>query len=247
MDGRRPREPRRILDKIWRVDAPPWNGVWNAIRQRLLSFGMVLAIGFLMMVSLVASAAITAVGAHVIDGLPGSTLALRAIEFIASFAAITGLFAMIYKIIPSERLAWGDVWVGAAMTSLLFWVGKYLIGLYLGKSAIASPFGAAGTLVVAIVWILLVSLMKEPNRRYFMAILVAGAARDGPASRSTLSSQAVMNQLRRFQPEGSGASSPVKAAATTGALSLGAGLSFSSLLSMSKACTRYIGAATDEV
>jgi membrane protein len=146
-------ELRRDLDRIWRFEPPPWRGVWNALRQRLLSFGMVLTIGFLMMVSLVASAAITAIGAHVVDGLPGSTLALRAIEFVASFAAITGLFAMIYKILPSERLAWGDVWVGAAMTSLLFWIGKYLIGLYLGKSAIASPFGAAGTLVVVIVWV----------------------------------------------------------------------------------------------
>ena len=146
-------ELRRDLDLIWRFEAPPWRGVWHALRMRLLSFGMVVTIGFLMMVSLVASAAITAVGAHLVDGLPGSTLALRAIEFVASFAVITGLFAMVYKIIPSERLAWGDVWVGAAMTSLLFWVGKYLIGLYLGKSAIASPFGAAGSLVVVIVWV----------------------------------------------------------------------------------------------
>jgi len=146
-------ELRRDLDRIWRFQAPPWRGVWPALRARLLSFGMVVTIGFLMMVSLVASAAITAVGAHVVDGLPGSTLALRAIEFVASFALITGLFAMIYKILPSEPLAWSDVWVGAAMTSLLFWIGKYLIGLYLGKSAIASPFGAAGTLIVVIVWV----------------------------------------------------------------------------------------------
>src|SRR5258708_14096042 len=146
-------ELRRDLDRIWRFEPPPWRGVWTALRRRFLSFGMVVTIGFLMMVSLVASAALTAVGAHVVDGLPGSTLALRAIELVASLAVITGLFAMVYKIIPSERLAWHDVWVGAAMTSLLFWIGKYLIGLYLGKSAIASPFGAAGTLVVVIVWV----------------------------------------------------------------------------------------------
>ncbi len=146
-------ELKRDLDRIWRFEAPAWRGVWAATAGRLLSFGMVLAIGFVMMASLVASAAITAIGAHLIDGLPGSTLALRAIEFAASFAVITGLFAMIYRILPNGRLAWSDVWVGAAMTSLLFWVGKYLIGLYLGKSAIASPFGAAGTLVVVIVWV----------------------------------------------------------------------------------------------
>jgi membrane protein len=78
---------------------------------------------------------------------------LRGLDFLGSFFVITGLFAMIYKILPSVRIAWRDVWVGAAVTSLLFWIGKYLIGLYLGKSAVASPFGAAGTLVVVILWV----------------------------------------------------------------------------------------------
>ncbi len=119
-------------------------GVWSA---------MVATIGFLLMVSLAVSAAVTAVGSMWAGGFPGSALLLRAIEFTGSFVVITGLFAMIYKILPSVRIAWGDVWVGAAVTSLLFWIGKFLIGVYLGRSAIASPFGAAGTLVVVIVWV----------------------------------------------------------------------------------------------
>lgn len=143
-------ELRRDLDKIWKHDPPPTSGVWKYLRARLFSFGLVLTIGFLLMVSLVLSAAVTALGAFVASGWP---IVLRALEFLVSCVVITGLFAMIYKLLPSVRIEWSDVWVGAAVTSLLFWIGKYLIGLYIAKSAVASPFGAAGTLVVVIVWV----------------------------------------------------------------------------------------------
>jgi membrane protein len=124
--------------------------VWGKVRARLFSFGLVLTIGFLLMVSLALSAALTVVGKYVAGALP---FVLRGVEFLVSFVMVTGLFAMIYKILPSARIQWKDVWVGAAVTSLLFWVGKYLIGLYIARSAVASPFGAAGTLVVVIVWV----------------------------------------------------------------------------------------------
>jgi membrane protein len=143
-------ELRRDLDKIWKHETPPTSGVWNYLRARVFSFGLVLTIGFLLMVSLVLSTAVTAIGAMVAGGWP---IVLRALEFLVSCVMITGLFAMIYKLLPSVRVEWSDVWVGAVVTSLLFWLGKYLIGLYLGKSAVASPFGAAGTLVVVIVWV----------------------------------------------------------------------------------------------
>jgi membrane protein len=143
-------ELRRDLDKIWKHDPPPTSGVWKYISGQVFSFGLVLTIGFLLMVSLVLSAAVTALGAFVAGGWP---IVMRAFEFLVSCVVITGLFAMIYKLLPSVRIEWSDVWVGAAATSLLFWIGKYLIGLYLGKSAVASPFGAAGTLVVVIVWV----------------------------------------------------------------------------------------------
>jgi membrane protein len=146
-------ELRRDLDRIWSVETPPVTGVWDIVRARILSFSMVLVIGFLLMVSLVVSATVAALGGMWSGAFPGSVVVMRALEFLGSFAVITGLFAMIYKILPTVRLAWGDVWIGAAVTSLLFWVGKYLIGLYIGRSAIASPFGAAGTLVVVIVWV----------------------------------------------------------------------------------------------
>jgi membrane protein len=121
------------------------------LHARLLTFGMVLAIGFLLLVSLVLSAAISALSDAWLGG--GSALPVRSLEFAVSFLVLTGLFAMIYKLLPSTRIAWADVWVGAAVTSVLFWLGKYLIGLYIGHASVASSFGAAGTIVVLIVWV----------------------------------------------------------------------------------------------
>ena len=146
-------ELRRDLDKIWKFERPRAGGLWKLFGARVWAFGLVLTIGFLLMVSLALSAVVTAFGSVVAGHLPGSAVILRSLEFLVSFVVITGLFAMIYKILPSVRIAWGDVWVGAAATSFLFWVGKYLIGLYIARSAVASPFGAAGTLVVVIVWV----------------------------------------------------------------------------------------------
>ena len=143
-------ELKSDLDRIWHCKAEKTGGFLRYIRSRMLSFGMVLGIGFLLMVSLVVSAVLSALGSYF---FPGSELAVRVLEFVASFLVITGLFAMIFKILPSTRIAWSDVWVGAAVTSLLFWVGKFLIGLYIGRAAVASAFGAAGTLIVVIVWV----------------------------------------------------------------------------------------------
>jgi membrane protein len=137
-------ELQNALDRIWRAPArKSASGWWNLVRSRLLSFGMILAIAFLLMVSLVLSAALAALGkglAHVLD------IAL-------SFGIVTLLFALIYKLIPRVRVAWRDVWIGAAVTAALFAVGKFLIGLYIGKSSVASAFGAAGSVVVMMVWV----------------------------------------------------------------------------------------------
>jgi membrane protein len=146
-------ELRRDLDRIWKFEAPVKSGLWNFFFSKVLSVGMIATIGFLLMVSLAVSAAVTAVGSMWAGAFPGSAVLPRLLEFVGSFLVITGLFAMIYRLLPSVKIAWGDVWVGAALTSLLFWIGKYLIGIYIGKSAVASPFGAAGTLVVVIVWV----------------------------------------------------------------------------------------------
>ena len=149
-------ELRRDLNIVWRCKLEKVNGIWDFIRTRILSFGLVAAIGFLLLVSLVLSAVLSAVGDMII---PGSGLVARIAEFITSFAVLTALFAMIYKLLPSRRIAWSDVWVGAAVTSILFWVGKFAIGLYIAKSAVGSSFGAAGTVVVIIAWVYYSSLI----------------------------------------------------------------------------------------
>lgn len=146
-------ELQRDLDLIWRYQKPASVGWLHLVRPRLWGFSLVLAIGFLLLVSMVLSAAVTVLGSLWASVLPGAGPLLRILELVVSFALVTGLFAMIYKILPSVSIAWKDVWVGAAITSLLFGIGKWLIGLYIAKSAVASPFGAAGTLIVVIVWI----------------------------------------------------------------------------------------------
>ena len=142
------------LDRIWRVPAPAKeNGMWTLLRTRLLSFGMVLGLCFLLLVSLVVSAAIAAFGTWW-DGLfEGWEAFLYMLNFSISLVISTLLFAMIYKLMPRARIAWRDVWVGAAVTAFLFEIGKFLIGLYLGKSSVASGFGAAGSLVVLLLWV----------------------------------------------------------------------------------------------
>jgi membrane protein len=142
------------LDRIWRAPAVAQaSGIWSLIRGRLLSLGMIAAIGFLLLASLVISAGLAALGKWWGSYFPGWEALLQVINFVVSFAIVTGLFALIYKILPSVKIAWRDVWVGAAVTALLFTLGKFLIGLYLGKSGVTSGFGAAGSFVVLLVWV----------------------------------------------------------------------------------------------
>jgi len=146
-------ELQDALDRIWRAPVRAGqSGWWRLVRARLLSFGMILGIGFLLIVSLMASAALAALqkwwGPVVSDWVAASI-----IEVVLSFLVTIVAFAMIYKIVPRVRIHWKDVWIGAATTSLLFTVGKLLIGVYIGRSGIASGFGAAASLVVVLVWV----------------------------------------------------------------------------------------------
>jgi membrane protein len=147
-------ELQSALDRIWRAPLPfEKTGIWTLLRTRLLSFGMVLVLGFLLLVSLVASAAVAAFGTWWGRAFEGWELLLQLLNFMISFLMVTTLFAMIYKIMPRATIAWRDVWIGALVTSLLFQIGKFAIGLYLGKSGVTSGFGAAGSLVVLLVWV----------------------------------------------------------------------------------------------
>ena len=138
------------LDRIWAVEPSAASGVWNLVRTRLLSFGMVLCVAFLLTVSLVVTAAIAAMGRYMFGG---TEVVLQTLNLLASLLVITLLFASIYKILPKTPIAWRDVWEGALFTSILFAIGKLLIGLYIGKSSVASAFGSAGPFVALMVWI----------------------------------------------------------------------------------------------
>ena len=147
-------ELQDALDRIWHV--PPQvraSGLWGLLRTRLLSFGMVLGIAFLLMVSLVLSAGISALGKWWAGAFGSWELLLQAVNALLGYAMTTVVFALIYKVIPRVPVAWRDVWTGAAVTALLFTIGRTLIGLYIGKSGIASGFGAAGSVAIIFVWV----------------------------------------------------------------------------------------------
>lgn len=147
-------ELQSALDRIWHV-APEdkRGGALATLWARLLSFGLILGLAFLMMVSLVVSASLAALGSWVGGLLPGWELMLQVLNLLISFATMTLLFALIYKFMPSTRIAWRDVWIGAAVTSLLFQVGKTVIALYLGRSGMTEAFAAAGSLVAVLAWV----------------------------------------------------------------------------------------------
>jgi membrane protein len=145
------------LNTVWEVKVEKIEGFWNKIKDlivdRFLSFTMILGIGFMLLVSLVISAGISATEEVVASVLPFHEIILQVINLVVSIGIITVFFAMIYKILPDAEIEWSDVWLGAFVTAILFSVGKLLIGLYLGSSAIASSFGAAGSLVLLLVWV----------------------------------------------------------------------------------------------
>lgn len=147
-------ELQDALDRIWRVPARQRASGWlSLVRARILSFGMIMAIGFLLMVSLVVSAALAVLGRWVEPSFGGWYWLASAVSAIGAFAMISVMFALIYKVMPSVRVHWRDVWIGALFTALLFNFGKLLIGLYIGHSGVVSGFGAAGSLVVILLWV----------------------------------------------------------------------------------------------
>jgi len=147
-------ELRDDLDRVWKAPARAKpTGVWGWIRSRILSFGLILAFGFLMLVSLAASASIAALGKWWVPLFGGWEVFAQAVNFIVSFGLITVMFALIYRLMPHVSVQWRDVWVGSVVTALMFNAGKLLIGLYIGKSSVASGFGAAGSLAVLLLWV----------------------------------------------------------------------------------------------
>ena len=150
-------ELHNALNTIWEVKEEESQGFIEGVKKvifsRLLSFSMILGVGFLLLVSLVISAGLSAVNETIGNAIPSSEILLQLVNLVISVGAITVLFALIFKFLPDAEIAWRDVWLGAFVTALLFSLGKLLIGLYLGNSAVASSFGAAGSLVLLLIWI----------------------------------------------------------------------------------------------
>lgn len=169
------------LNKIWKVE-PPALSVGSLIRARALSLGLVAALGFLLIVSLAASAAIAALSDALQNRLPLNETLLWVVNFIVSFSLISLLFAAIYKVLPDRRLGWRDVAFGAVITAALFTIGKSLIGWYLGTSTLASSYGAAGGLLVVLVWIYYSSVIflfgAEITRSYSTARIASRPRRE---------------------------------------------------------------------
>lgn len=146
-------ELESALDRVWRSPPRRLNSVLAWFRTRLLSLGLVLAIGFLLLVSLVATAALSAFGNWWSQWFSAWVLLAQWLNFGLSFAFVAAVFAMIYKWMPQVKLSWRDVLIGAVLTALLFTIGKTLVGLYIGHSAVVSAFGAAGSVIVLLVWV----------------------------------------------------------------------------------------------
>ncbi|MFO0930500.1 MAG: YihY/virulence factor BrkB family protein [Gemmataceae bacterium] len=147
-------ELQDALNLVWGVEGKQTSGVWDFVRSRFWTFAMVLVIGFLLLVSLVVSAALTAVATYVdAAAVPGGAYLWMAVNAAVAFGLAAVLFALIYKILPNVEIAWRDALAGGAITAVLFAAGKHLIGLYLGQSSVASAYGAAGSLVMILLWV----------------------------------------------------------------------------------------------
>jgi membrane protein len=141
------------LNRIWDAQPKTGHAIRNLVKTRLLSFTMVFLIGVLLLASIVASTMISAADKFVSGWLPGTAVLLQLANTVVSLAVVAVLFATVFRVLPDARIGWRDVWLGALLTAVLFVVGKYLLGLYLGKSAVGSSYGAAGSLVVILVWV----------------------------------------------------------------------------------------------
>ncbi len=143
---------KQALNTIWNVE-PPKGGIMLTIRRNLFSMSMVLGVGFLLLVSLVIDAAINAAGHYASNALPGGAALWEIVQLIVSLGIVTVLFALIFRYVPDTRVDWRDVWYGSVFTAVLFIVGKFALGLYIGRGSVGSSYGAAGSLIVLLLWV----------------------------------------------------------------------------------------------
>jgi membrane protein len=168
------------LNIIWKVRALESFGVSDFVRTRLLSLTLIVGFGFLLMVSLILDAGLTRLGSYLEAAFSGASVALRILNSAVAFAIAALLFAMIFKILPAVELTWRDVWMGAVVTAVLFTAGKFAIGYYIGKSGIASAYGAAGSIVTILLWIYYSSLILLFGAEFTKAYAESQGSRADP-------------------------------------------------------------------
>jgi membrane protein len=188
------------LNRIWQVPTKARGSTWWAwLRTRILSIGLILAMGFLLLVSLAASAAFDAFAAWSTSPLAGWESLVHAVNLVLSFVLTTALFAMIYRFMPQATIEWRDVGIGAMVTAALFSIGKTLIGLYIGKSALASGFGAAGSLAVLLAWVYYSAQIFLFGAEFTWAYAHAFGSRKGQVSEPLLGGQETRRSPVRFR------------------------------------------------
>ena len=189
-------ELRDSLNDVWGVRLQAAGGLGAMLRYRFHAFAMVVGVGFLLFVSLVVSALLAAAGKFVNGMLPAPAVLLQLLDIVLSLVVITILFALIYKVVPDVPIAWRDVWVGAAVTSVMFTIGKLLIGLYLGKASVGSAYGAAGSLVALLVWVYYsaqIFLFGAGLTRRFAAARIAGLLKGATESSAMPQHRSIIN------------------------------------------------------
>jgi membrane protein len=193
-------ELQAALDRIWHVPMKQRpSGIWGILRARVLSFGLILGLAFLLVASLVVSAGLAALGGWAGGLMPGWEVLLHLLNAAVSLSVFTVLFAMIYKLLPSARIAWGDVWVGAFVTAVLFDAGKFLIALYIGKSGFSETFAAAGAVVLLLAWVYYAACIFLIGAEFTK--VYSDARGSGVAAR--VDGQARREQQRELQASGS--------------------------------------------
>jgi membrane protein len=146
-------ELQSALNTVWDVAPKPGRGIWGIIKDRFFSFTLVVGVAFMLLVSLVVSAALTWVGKVFEQTLPGGAVVWQVLNFCISLGVVTALFALMFKTLPDVHIKWRDVWVGAAVTAALFTLGKFLLGIYLGSAGVSSAYGAAGSIIALVIWV----------------------------------------------------------------------------------------------
>lgn len=194
-------ELQSALNTVWEVAPKPGRGLMGLVKDRLFSFAMVMGVAFLLLVSMVLGAALAAIGSLFESVLPGGEAVWQVLNFGISLAVVTVLFALLFKTVPDAVVRWRDVWVGAFVTALLFTLGKFLIGVYLGKSGISSTYGAAGSVVLLVVWVYYSAIIMLIGAEFTQVFAQRFGAHIEPAKNAVAAPNTTNVEAAKMEPD----------------------------------------------